>query len=152
TSKRGGDSAHLLNARLTRLVRAGREDIDVPLESATYISDLDPSNPVGSSDLVSDLDDHLRLVKATLHTTFPGIAGAVTATHTELNHRDGVMGTTGTGKRVLDATPTIDKLTVTGSITLPAGSVADAALSSNVPLKNAANTFTSNGASRSTAA
>ena len=114
----------------------------MPLESATYISDLDPTNPVGSSDLVSSLDDHMRLVKATLQTTFPGIAGAVTATHTELNFLDGVTGTTGTGKLVLDDAPTIDKLTVTSSITLPAASVADAALSNNVPLKNAPNTFT----------
>lgn len=110
----------------------------MPLESATYISDLDPSNPVGSSDLVSSLDDHMRLVKATLQTTFPGIAGAVTATHTELNFLDGVTGTTGTGQLVLDDTPTIADLTVTDSITLPAASVADAALSANIPKLDAA--------------
>src|SRR5690606_31744858 len=92
------------------------------------------SNPVGSSDLVSSLDDHMRLVKATLQTTFPGITGAVTATHTELNHLDGVTGTTGTGKLVLDDAPTIADLTVTDSITLPAASIADAALSGKVPL------------------
>src|SRR5690606_4837864 len=142
TSNRGDGSARLLNARLIRSVRVAPEDIDMPLESATYISDLDPSNPVGSSDLVSSLDDHMRLVKATLQTTFPGITGAVTATHVELNHLDGVTGTTGTGKLVLDDAPTIADLTVTDSITLPAASIADAALSGNVPLKDAPNTFT----------
>ena len=113
----------------------------MPLESATYISDLDPTNPVGSSDLVSSLDDHMRLVKATLKNTFPNIDGAVTATEDELNHLDGVTGTTGTGKLVLDDAPTIANLTVTDSITLPAKSVSDAALSDNVPLKNADNVF-----------
>src|SRR5690606_13575961 len=115
------------------------------LESGTYISDLNPSNPVGATDKVSTLDDHIRLIKATLQTTFPGISGAVTATHTELNFLDGVTGTTGTGKLVLDATPTIAGLTVTGSITLPSASIADAALSANIPKLNASNVFTHNG-------
>jgi hypothetical protein len=113
------------------------------LETGTYISDLNPSNPVGATDKVSTLDDHIRLIKATLQTTFPGIAGAVTATHTELNFLDGVTGTTGTGKVVLDASPTIANLTVTGSITLPAASVADTALSDNVALLDEAAAFES---------
>lgn len=111
------------------------------LESGTYISDLNPSNPVGATDKVSTLDDHVRLIKSTLQNTFPAIDGAVTATHTELSFLDGVTGTTGTGRLVLDDAPTIADLTVTDSITLPAASVADAALSSNVPLKDAPNEF-----------
>lgn len=111
------------------------------LESGTYISDLNPSNPVGATDKVSTLDDHVRLIKSTLQNTFPNIDGAVTATEDELNHLDGVTGTTGTGKLVLDDAPTIADLTVTDSITLPAASIADAALSDNVPLKNAPNEF-----------
>lgn len=59
------------------------------LESATYISDLVATNPT-SSDPKSQGDDHLRLVKSTLQATFPNVAGAVTATHTELNYVDGV--------------------------------------------------------------
>src|SRR5690606_35929980 len=124
----------------------------MPLESATYISDLDPTNPVGSSDLVSSLADHMSLVTATLQTTFPGITGAVTATHTELNFLDGVTGTTGTGKLVLDDAPTIADLTVTDSVTLPAASIADTALSANVPLLDAPNTFTRSGAGLGSAA
>ncbi len=55
------------------------------LETGTYISDLVATNPVNASDPMSQGDDHLRLIKSTLLTTFPNITGAVTATHTELN-------------------------------------------------------------------
>ena len=54
------------------------------LESATFISDLNTSNPT-ATDVISEADDHLRLVKAAIKTTFPNITGAVTATHTALN-------------------------------------------------------------------
>ena len=40
------------------------------IETATYISDLQAANP-GSSDLRSQGDDHLRLLKAVLQATFP---------------------------------------------------------------------------------
>lgn len=59
------------------------------LESATYISDLDSANPF-SSDQKSQGDDHIRLIKAAVKTTFPNVSGAVTPTHTELNYVDGV--------------------------------------------------------------
>lgn len=54
------------------------------LETATYISDLNSSNPPGA-DNVSQADDHLRLIKSTVKATFPSITGAVNATQTELN-------------------------------------------------------------------
>jgi cytoskeletal protein CcmA (bactofilin family) len=54
------------------------------LESATYISDLVTTNPT-SSDNVSDGDNHIRLLKSTVKTTFPNITGAVTSTHTAIN-------------------------------------------------------------------
>lgn len=57
------------------------------LETATYISDLNSSNPT-STDPVSQGDDHLRLIKSALKTTFPNVTGAVTATHIELNYVD----------------------------------------------------------------
>lgn len=60
------------------------------LESATYISDLDVSNPVHATDGAGVGDDHLRLIKSTLKATFPSVTGAVTPTHTELNYVDGV--------------------------------------------------------------
>ena len=63
------------------------------LESTTYIDGLVATNPTGT-DARSQGDDHIRLVKSAIRTTFPNIAGAVTATHTELNLIDGYTGTT----------------------------------------------------------
>lgn len=58
------------------------------LETGTYISDLVVTNPV-SSDPKSQGDDHFRLIKSTVKTTFPNITGAVTGTQSELNILDG---------------------------------------------------------------
>lgn len=46
------------------------------LESATYIPDLNSSNPA-PTDLIGQGDDHIRLVKAVLQATFPNLDGAV---------------------------------------------------------------------------
>lgn len=54
------------------------------LESATYINDLNASNPA-SSDSLKEADDHLRLVKQVIKNTFPNITGPVTATQGSLN-------------------------------------------------------------------
>jgi hypothetical protein len=54
------------------------------VESATYINGLNASNP-SSSDLKSEGDDHIRLVKSTVKATFPNVVGAVTLTDTQLN-------------------------------------------------------------------
>ena len=63
------------------------------LESTTYIDGLVITNPTGT-DPRSQGDDHIRLVKSTIRSTFPNVAGAMTATHTELNLIDGYTGTT----------------------------------------------------------
>lgn len=47
------------------------------LESATYVDDLNTSNPVGASDPKSQGDNHLRLIKAALKTTFPNADHAI---------------------------------------------------------------------------
>ncbi|MDB5541834.1 MAG: hypothetical protein JWQ89_3561 [Devosia sp.] len=54
------------------------------VESASYISDLNASAP-GSTDLKAEGDDHLRLLKSVLKTTFPAFSGPLTPTHTVLN-------------------------------------------------------------------
>ena len=54
------------------------------LESATFISDLNTINPT-STDVLSQADDHLRLIKAAIKTTFPNINAAVTATPAAIN-------------------------------------------------------------------
>lgn len=56
----------------------------MPLETGTFVSDLVSSNPA-HSDSVGAADSHLRLIKACLLSTFTGITGVVTATHTQLN-------------------------------------------------------------------
>lgn len=85
------------------------------LETGTYISDLNASNPVNATDPVSQGDDHLRLIKSTLLNTFPNVTGAATPTHTELNYLDGVTGVTGSGNLALAASPTF-----TGTLTAAA--------------------------------
>lgn len=60
----------------------------MPIETGNYISDLNASNPL-AGDPKSQGDDHLRLIKSTLKTTFPNVAGAVTASHTELSQLAG---------------------------------------------------------------
>ena len=55
------------------------------VESATYISQLDPTLPA-SGDLKSEGDNHLRLTKAALQATFPSLGAApVTATAADLS-------------------------------------------------------------------
>lgn len=57
----------------------------MPLESAQFISQLNPSNPL-STDSVSQSDDHLRTIKGALKNTFPNLDGPVTATPDQLNY------------------------------------------------------------------
>lgn len=52
------------------------------LESGTYISDLVVTNPPGS-DPKSTMDDHLRLMKATLKNSLAGFTGAIIVTGTD---------------------------------------------------------------------
>ena len=85
------------------------------LESFSYITSLNASNPVHATDQVSQGDDHLRGIKAVLLSSFPEVAGAVTVTHTEFNNLDGITGKTGTGNLVLSASPTL-----TGTLTAAA--------------------------------
>jgi hypothetical protein len=60
------------------------------LESATYIHQLNPSNPVGAVDPKAQGDDHLRMIKSTLQATFPTINGPVTVTLANLNQWGGL--------------------------------------------------------------
>lgn len=62
----------------------------MPLETANYISDLDAANP-NNTDLKSQGDDHLRLIKKALKASFPNVAGPVTLTHQQLNGLPGAI-------------------------------------------------------------
>ena len=55
------------------------------LESASYITSLNASNPT-STDTVSQADDHLRLIKSVLKNTFPNLDQPVTATPAQINN------------------------------------------------------------------
>jgi microcystin-dependent protein len=57
----------------------------LPLESATYISDLVTSNPA-ASDGLNNADDHMRLIKSALKATFPSFtAAALNSTQAQID-------------------------------------------------------------------
>lgn len=89
------------------------------LESGTYISDLVVTNPV-NTDTVDKADDHLRLLKSTIKSTFPNITGAVTATHTQLNY---VTGVTSALQTQLDAKAPLASPSLTGVPLAPTAAV-----------------------------
>ena len=64
----------------------------MPLESATYISELVTTNPAGS-DAAATSDDHHRLIKSVLRNTFPNANGAINPTPAEFNLLVGLTGT-----------------------------------------------------------
>ena len=55
------------------------------LESFSYITSLNSSNPNGATDPKREGDDHIRGVKTTLLNSFPNINAAVTKTPAEIN-------------------------------------------------------------------
>ena len=59
------------------------------VETALYPSQLNPALPF-ASDMVSEGDDHIRLLKTVDKTTWGNVAGAVSASHIELNYIVGV--------------------------------------------------------------
>jgi hypothetical protein len=61
----------------------------MPVESATYINQLDDTLPTGANPK-SEGDNHIRLVKDVLKNTLPNLAGAVSASDVELSHVSGV--------------------------------------------------------------
>jgi len=64
------------------------------VETATYISQLSATNPLGT-DPISEGDDQIRLVKSVLQAQFTSLgAAAVTGSAAELNLIDGVTATT----------------------------------------------------------
>lgn len=101
------------------------------LETATYVDGLNSSNPA-ATDGLAQADDHIRLIKGTIKSTFPNLDAAVTADPTELNILDGatvttaevnhLSGVTSAVQTQLDAkaatsSPTISNPTFTGTTT-----------------------------------
>ena len=94
------------------------------LETATYISDLNSSNPA-SSDPKSQGDDHLRLIKAAIKASLPNISGAVLATQVEINRLVGIGSALAgvndaavlTNKTISGSSNTITNVSLTTGIT-----------------------------------
>ena len=96
------------------------------VESALYPPQLNTAWPQ-ASDMVSEGDNHIRLTKTVIKTTFPNVAGAVSATDVQLSYVAGVTsaiqaqidskgaiaGQTWTGAHVFPSTTTIGGLTPT---------------------------------------
>lgn len=96
------------------------------VESALYPQQLNTAWPQ-ASDMVSEGDNHIRLTKTVIKTTFPNVAGAVSATDVQLSYVTGVTsaiqaqidnkgaiaGQTWTGTHVFPSTTTIGGLTPT---------------------------------------
>ena len=63
------------------------------LETGTFINSLNAANPAATDGLAA-ADDHMRLIKSTIKSTFPNIDGAMNATDDELNVLDGITSST----------------------------------------------------------
>lgn len=61
------------------------------VEAALYPPQLNTAWPQ-ALDMVSEGDDHIRLTKTVLKTTFPNVAGAISATDVQINYLVGVTG------------------------------------------------------------
>ena len=103
------------------------------LETATFISDLVTTNPVGTADAPPTLGTHSRLLKSVLKATFTKVTGAVTATHTELNY---LAGLTSSAQAQINGKMTFSVTSGSGALTMAKAnlSVAVETSTSNVTL------------------
>ena len=100
------------------------------IETALYPNQLNATLPP-QSDIVREGAGHLRLLKTVVKTTFPNVAGAVSASNTELSYVTGVTsgiqaqinakgaiaGQTWTGAHVFNGTATLPAATTIGAVT-----------------------------------
>jgi len=86
------------------------------VENATIINQLNVAWPL-AADLISEGDDHIRLIKLCLRATFPAITGVVTPTHLELNY---VAGVTSALQPQINLKAPLANPTFTGAVVLPA--------------------------------
>lgn len=101
----------------------------MPLETANYISDLVPTNPL-ISDNIADGPSHFWLIKKVLQSTFPNIKGAVTASQDQLNVLVALLGSS-----TSDGLDLKGNLTVEGKALVP--SVTDWTQKQAVPASDA---------------
>lgn len=72
------------------------------LETGTFIDSLNANNPA-ITDQIDQGDDHIRLIKSTIKSTFPSVTGAVTLTHTQINAHETRLTTAETNITSLNA-------------------------------------------------
>lgn len=94
----------------------------MPVETAIYIHDLNPADPV-STDGIKQGDDHIRLVKTVIQNTLPNATAPYTGTPDQLNRAATAHATAGTA--VIEPTGTqvggqvrLDPVPGSGSVTL----------------------------------
>jgi microcystin-dependent protein len=96
------------------------------LETGTYINSLNASNPA-ATDGLAQADDHLRLIKSTIKSTFANIDGAVTSTEDDLNILSGAAaaGVTSTELQYLDGVTSAIQTQLTNLSTslMPSGAI-----------------------------
>ena len=98
------------------------------VETATYISQLSATNPLGT-DPVSEGDNQIRLVKEVLQAQFPNFTAAtVDPTVTELNYVDGVTSAIQTQLDAKSATAGNTSLVTLGTITTGTWTATDVAV------------------------
>lgn len=85
------------------------------IETATYVSDLNPAYPLGS-DEANSLDSHHRLTKAVLKATLPNANGAINPSVAEFNT---LVGVTSPIQTQLDAKAPSASPSLTGTPTVP---------------------------------
>lgn len=87
------------------------------VETASYISQLDTTLPT-AADLISEGDDHLKLIKTALKTQFPNFGTtAIAASSAELNYS---VGVTSAIQPQINGKANLAGPTFTGTVTLPA--------------------------------
>lgn len=109
------------------------------LTGTKYIDSLNSSNPT-ATDSKSEGDDHIRGIKNVLKTTFPGVSGAVTATHTELNRLDGGFPTVQNNLQIyagyVDSGATAEVVPSGWSVAWNASGLTDYTVTHNLGLSN----------------
>lgn len=92
------------------------------LETSTYVNGLNSNNPA-ATDGLSQADDHLRLIKANLLSTFPNLNAAVTSSPAELNILDGATVTTAELNILDGVTSTAAELNILDGVTATASEI-----------------------------
>lgn len=113
----------------------------MPVETATYITDLVPANPT-HTDGLNQADSHLRLTKSVLHATFPSLNAPVTGTPTQLNQAAAANATAGShviASAASGASETFKAVAGSGDVTISNSGTNGAAGVLNVAVNDATN-------------